>query len=301
MSGSEARIADHALTRVRADAGVGAGTYAWIALRRLTRAALNLLIAAFALFPVLWGLSSSLKPADRIIKYPPQLLPDTPTLEHYVRIFQDDAGFYIMNSVLVSAATVLLTLVLGALGGYALARYQFRGRTVAMMSVIGVMSIPIASLLVPTFTLISVMGLIDTRLALVLLYTAYQLPVAIWMLYGYFSTLPVEMENAARVDGCTPLGALRRVVLPLSKPGLVAVALFVLVFAWNDFVVAVTMTSSPDTRTFPVAIYLYLGFYGREWGPLLAASLVSILPIVAVFIYLQRHFLSGLTGGGVKG
>uniref|UniRef100_UPI003F6E455B carbohydrate ABC transporter permease n=1 Tax=Elioraea sp. TaxID=2185103 RepID=UPI003F6E455B len=238
---------------------------------------------------------------DRIIEFPPQLLPDTPTLEHYVRIFQDDAGFYIMNSVLVSAATVLLTLVLGALGGYALARYEFRGRTVAMMAIIGVMSIPIASLLVPTFTLISVAGLFDTRLALVLLYTAYQLPVAIWMLYGYFSTLPVEMENAARVDGCTPVGALRRVVLPLSKPGLVAVALFVLVFAWNDFVVAVTMTSSQDTRTFPVAIYLYLGFYGREWGPLLAASLVSIVPIVAVFVYLQRYFLSGLTGGGVKG
>jgi multiple sugar transport system permease protein len=272
-----------------------------VAGRRAARTAVNLLIAGFALFPILWGLSSSLKPTDRIIAFPPRLLPEEPTLEHYVRVFQDDAGFYIMNSALVSAATVVLTLVLAALGGYALARHDFRGRSAVMMAIVSVMSIPIASLLVPTFTLISVAGLFDTRLGLVLLYTAYQLPAALWMLYGYFTTLPVELENAARVDGCSPLRTLRKVVLPLSKPGLVAAALFILVFAWNDFVVAVTMTSSQETRTFPVAIYFYLGFYGREWGPLLAASLVSIVPIIAVFVFLQRYFLSGLTGGGVKG
>ena len=272
-----------------------------VAGRRAARAAVNLLIAGFALFPILWGLSSSLKPADRIVAFPPRLLPEAPTLEHYVRVFQDDAAFYILNSVLVSAATVVLTLLLGAMGGYALARHEFRGRAAVMMAVVSVMSIPIASLLVPTFTLISLAGLFDTRLGLVLLYTAYQLPAALWMLYGYFTTLPVELENAARVDGCSPMRTLRRVVLPLSKPGLVAAALFVLVFAWNDFVVAVTMTSSQEVRTFPVAIYFYLGFYGREWGPLLAASLVSILPILAVFVFLQRYFLAGLTGGGVKG
>jgi ABC-type glycerol-3-phosphate transport system permease component len=275
--------------------------HALILRRRVGRGAVNLVIAAFALFPILWGLSSSLKPTERIMEFPPRLIPDDPTLEHYARIFQDDAAYYILNSGLVSAATVVLTLILGAFGGYALARYDFRGRTTAMMVTVAVMSIPIASLLVPTFTLISVLGLFDTRLGLVLLYTAYQLPAAIWMLYGYFMSLPVELENAARVDGCSPTRTLRKVVLPLSKPGLVAAALFILVFAWNDFVVAVTMTSSQEVRTFPVAIYFYLGFYGREWGPLLAASLVSIVPIIAVFVFLQRYFMSGLTGGGVKG
>ena len=269
--------------------------------RRLLRGAVNLLIAIFALFPILWGLSSSLKPTDQIIEFPPRLLPSEPTLEHYIRIFQDGALYYIGNSMLVSAATIALTISLAALGGYALARFDFRGRGAIMMMVIGVMSIPIASLLVPTFTLLSAVGLFDTRLGLVLLYSAYQLPAAMWMLYGYFMSLPVEVENAARVDGCSPLRTLWKVVLPLSKPGLVAAALFVLVFSWNDFVVAVTMTSSQETRTFPVAIYFYLGFYGREWGPLLAASLVSIVPIIAVFVFLQRYFMSGLTGGGVKG
>jgi len=178
---------------------------------------------------------------------------------------------------------------------------EFKGRKILMVFTIGVMSIPIASLLIPTFTLLSVIGLINTHVGLVMLYTAYQLPIVIWMLYGYFLSLPVEVEHAARIDGYTPLGTLRRVVLPLSKPALVAAALFVLVFAWNDFVVAVTMTSSEGVRTFPVAVYFYLGFYGREWGPLLASSVISIIPIIAIFIILQRYFISGLTGGGVKG
>ncbi|UFN47901.1 carbohydrate ABC transporter permease [Roseomonas sp. OT10] len=269
--------------------------------RRLHRLAVNALICAFALFPILWGLSASLKSADRILEFPPQLIPDAPTLQHYVRLFGEGAAYYILNSVLVSALTVLVTLGLGALAAYALARYEFRGRAGLMGATVAIMSIPIASLLVPTFTLLSATGLTDTRTGLVLLYAAYQLPVVVWMLYGYFRSLPVEIENAARLDGCSPLRTLVKVVLPLSKPGLIAAGLFVLVFAWNDFVVAVTMTSTEAVRTFPVAIYFYLGFYGREWGPLLAASMVSIVPILLVFVLLQRHFMSGLTGGGVKG
>jgi ABC-type glycerol-3-phosphate transport system permease component len=121
------------------------------------------------------------------------------------------------------------------------------------------------------------------------------------MLYGYFLSLPREIEQAARIDCYSHLGVLRRVVLPLSRTGLVAAALFVVVFAWNDFVVAVTMTSSEAARTLPVAIYFYLGFYGREWGPLLAASILSIIPIIAAFVFVQRYFMSGMTGGSVKG
>jgi len=275
--------------------------YAAAMRRRAIRTAINAVIALFALLPILWGFFSSLKPADRIVEFPPRLLPETPTLEHYRRIFADQAAYFIANSLAVSAASVLLTLALGAFAGYAIARFRFRGRDGLMMATVAIMSIPIASLLVPTFTLLSAAGLTDTRLGLVLLYAAYQLPVVVWMLYGYFLSLPVEIENAARVDGCSPMRTLWKVVLPLSKPGLIAAGLFVLVFAWNDFVVAVTMTSSEAARTFPVAIYFYLGFYGREWGPLLAASIVSIVPIVAIFVFLQRHFVSGLTGGGVKG
>lgn len=269
--------------------------------RRLGDGAINAVIALLALFPILWGISSSLKPQDRILEFPPRLIPDAPTLEHYARIVRENAGWYALNSVIVSAATVAATLAIGALAGYALARFTFRGRGATMIVTVAIMSIPIASLLVPTFTALSLLGLADTRTGLALLYTAYQLPVVIWMLYGYFLSLPVELEQAARIDGYTPVQTLRKVVIPLSQPALVAAALFVLVFAWNDFVVAVVMTSSEAVRTLPVAIYFYLGFYGREWGPLLAASVLSILPIIAIFVLLQRYFLSGMTGGSVKG
>ncbi len=269
--------------------------------RRLGDGAINAVIVFLALFPILWGISSSLKPQDRILEFPPRLIPDAPTLEHYARIVRENAGWYALNSAIVSAATVAATLTIGALAGYALARFSFRGRTATIVVTVAVMSIPIASLLVPTFTTLSLLGLADTRTGLALLYTAYQLPVVIWMLYGYFLSLPVELEQAARIDGYTPVQTLRKVVIPLSQPALVAAALFVLVFAWNDFVVAVVMTSSEAVRTLPVAIYFYLGFYGREWGPLLAASVLSILPIIAIFVLLQRYFLSGMTGGSVKG
>ncbi len=269
--------------------------------RKLAMFLVNLILAVAALFPILWGLSSSLKPSEQIVEFPPRLLPKDITFEHYLRIVGDNAMFYLFNSAFISVAAVLLALLTGALAGYALARFEFRGRATTMVITVAIMSIPIASLLVPTFTLLSTVGLIDTRLGLILLYTAYQLPIVIWMLYGYFLSLPIEIEQAARIDGYSPFATLRKVVLPLSRPGLVAAALFVLVFAWNDFVVAVTMTSSEQARTLPVAIYFYLGFYGREWGPLLAASIVSIIPIIALFVFLQRYFMSGLTGGGVKG
>ena len=268
---------------------------------RFGNLAINLIIGAVALFPILWGVSSSFKPANQILEYPPRFIPTEPVLEHYVRIFQESAGYYLLNSLIVSAGAVGIALLLGAAGAYALTRFRFWGRSAVLVLMIAIMSIPIDSLLVPTYSMMSMVGLIDTRASLVLLYAAYQLPIVLWMLCGYFESLPVEIENAARIDGYGPLAVLFKIVLPLSKPGLVAAGLFVLVFAWNDFVVALVMTSSEAVRTFPVATYFYLGFYGREWGPLLAASVLAIAPILGIFIFLQRYFLSGLTGGSVKG
>lgn len=206
-----------------------------------------------------------------------------------------------LNSAIVSFFTVALSLTLGALAGYALARFSFRGKALVMFLIVAVMSIPLPSLIVPTFTFLALIGLTNTLLGLVLLYTAYQLPITVWILYAYFRTIPSQLENAAMIDGYTRLQALRKVVLPLSGPGLVAAGLFVVTFAWNDFVVAVAMNSSDEVRTLPVAIYNYLGFFGREWGPLTASAMVSIVPVIVVFIIFQRYFLSGMTGGSVKG
>jgi ABC-type glycerol-3-phosphate transport system permease component len=276
----------------------------WRTRARLRKAidwAITLVILAVALFPILWGLSTSLKPANKILEYPPRFIPSTATLEHYRVLFETGILKYIANSAIVSTFTVILATGLGALAAYALARFEFRGKGLVLFLIVAVMSIPLPSLMVPTFTFLALLNLTNTLTGLLLLYTAYQIPLAVWVMYGYFQTIPTEYENAARIDGYTRMQALWKVVLPLSRPGLIASGLFALTFAWNDFVVAVAMNSSDDARTLPVAIYNYLGFFGREWGPLMASAMVSIVPVILIFVIFQRYFLSGMSGGGVKG
>jgi multiple sugar transport system permease protein len=269
-------------------------------LRQLAHGAITVLIALVALFPILWGLSTSLKPAAELAIFPPTLLPSEPTLEHYALLFRTGIERFVLNSVIVSVASVALCLALGSLAAYAMARIPFRGSAPLLLAVVALMSIPLPSLLVPTFTFLARLGLLDSLTGLTLLYTAYQLPIVVWVLYGYFQTIPIELEQAARVDGYSQFDTLRKIVLPLSGPGLVAAGLFVVTFAWNDFVVAVAMNSSEAVKTLPVAIYGYLGFYGREWGPLTAAAILSTVPVIIIFVVFQRFFLGGMTSGGVK-
>jgi ABC-type glycerol-3-phosphate transport system permease component len=269
-------------------------------MRRVARVAIDLAIAAALLFPLYWGLVTSLKPADRILRFPPEFWPSIATLEHYALLFRTGVERFVLNSAIVAVASVALSLAIGSLAAYALARLPLRGKGALLVGVMALMSIPLPSLIVPTFTFLATIGLNDTLTGLVLLYTAYQLPIVVWVLYGYFLSLPVELEQAAMIDGHSRLAVLRRIVLPLSGPGLVAAGLFVLTFAWNDFVVAVAMTSSESVKTLPLAIYGYLGFYGRDWGPLTAAAMLSVVPVIAVFLFFQRYFLSGMTSGGTK-
>lgn len=269
--------------------------------RRLADVIIGAMVAVLALGPVVWGLSTSFKLPKDLFKFPPQLIPDDPTLSNYARLFKEGIGIPILNSTIITALTILLALTIGSLAGYALARFQFRGKAAVMLIVIIVMSIPLPSLIVPTFTFAANVGLINTRLGLVLFYTAYQLPLAVWILYGFFTTVPQEIEQAAMVDGYSRLQTLRKIVLPLSLPGLIAAGLFVLTFAWNDFIVALVLTNSEAVRTLPVAIYFFLGFFGREWGPLTAAAMISIVPVIAIFVLFQRYFVSGMTTGSMKG
>lgn len=268
--------------------------------RALVSLLINALIVTVALAPILWGLSTSIKPTPAILRYPPQLIPDAPTFEHYVFLFQTGIMRPILNSAIVSVASVVLCLFIGCVSAYALARMNFRGNAILLFGTVALMSIPLPSLLVPTFTLLANVGLTNSLVGLTLLYTAYQLPIVVWIMYGYIQSLPVELEHAAMIDGYSRWQILYKVVLPLSGPGLVASGLFVLTFAWNDFVVAVAMNSAEAVKTLPVAIYGYLGFFGRDWGPLTAAAMVSIIPVIIVFIFFQRFFLSGMTSGGVK-
>lgn len=269
--------------------------------RSVIRTVINVIVILAALFPIYWGLATSFKQRDEMFSLDPTLIPLQPTLDHYVTAINDGILFFAMNSALVSAGTLIISLVLGILAGYALARFEFRGKMVVLVIAVAIMSIPIASLLVPTYTFMGKLGLINSRMGLALLYSAYQVPLTMWIMYGYFNSIPAELENAAMIDGYSRLHAIIRVVVPLSWPGLIVASLFIVTFAWNDFVVALTVTSSEAVRTLPIFIYSYIGFTGREWGPLLAAAMLAMVPVLILFIVFQKYFISGMTGGGVKG
>ena len=272
-----------------------------LSLQRMVALAILIFISMVILGPILWGFSTSLKAPKKILEYPPRFIPDEPTLMHYMTIFKSGIMHYFVNSTLITVSTVIICLSVGSLAGFALSRFRYRGHTATLMLIVLIMSIPLVSLMVPTYTFLAKTGLMNTRIVLILLYAAYQLPMSVWILKSFFDTLPVELEEAAMIDGLTQTQALLRIVMPLSLPGMIAAGLFVLVFSWNDFVIALIMTSSDAVRTLPVGIYNYLGFFGREWGPLMASAMVSIVPIILLFIIFQRYFLSGMSRGAVKG
>lgn len=260
-----------------------------------------LLLSLIIIGPILWGLSTSLKAPNKILAFPPRFIPDEPTLMHYAEIFRTGIHAYLGNSFFISLGTVLTSIFIGSLAGFAISRFRFRWKKSLMFMIVVVMSIPIVSLMVPTYTYLAKSGILNTRLVLILLYSAYQLPISVWILKSFIDTIPVELEEAAMIDGYTRIQSLFKIILPLATPGLIAAGLFILVFSWNDFVVALVMTSSEAVRTLPVGIYFYLGFFGREWGPLMASAMVSIVPIIILFVVFQKYFLSGISKGAVKG
>jgi multiple sugar transport system permease protein len=205
------------------------------------------------------------------------------------------------NSTVVTALTVMVCLVTGVSGAYSLSRYRFRGRGQILLFYLVVRMFPAVLLLLPIFIALRVLGLFDTHLGLALAYTAFLLPVCIWMLKGFFDSIPPELEDAARIDGCTRAGAIVRVVLPLARPGVAATAVLVAISAWNEFLFALMLTTSQGVRTWPVGLQLMVGEYQLPWGLLTAGGIISIAPILVFFALVQRSLVRGLTLGAVKG
>jgi multiple sugar transport system permease protein len=256
----------------------------------------------FAVFPILWTLLTSLKANTDIVTSQIQYIPLRPTLENYSTLWAQ-AGFPTMflNSTVVTLLTVVVCLAVGITGAYSLSRYRFRGRGQILLFYLVVRMFPAVLLLLPIFIALRVMGLYDTHAGLALAYTAFLLPVCIWMLKGFFDSIPPELEDAARIDGCTRAGAIVRVVLPLARPGVAATAVLVAISAWNEFLFALMLTTSQGVRTWPVGLQLMVGEYQLPWGLLTAGGIISIAPILVFFALVQRALVRGLTLGAVKG
>ncbi|NAZ35892.1 carbohydrate ABC transporter permease [Rubellimicrobium sp. CFH 75288] len=271
-------------------------------------AAWRLLLGAGIVFFVLliglpfwWVVTGSFKVPQEIIARTPTFIPRSFTLQHYDLLLSASAyGTYLLNSLLVAAASTLLTLLLAVPAAYAFFRIEFRGRATLYRLILLAYAFPSIVVLVPLFATFARLGLVDTRLALVLVNTAFALPFAIWMLRAFFAQIPPEIEEAARLDGGPPLVVLWRILLPLIAPGLGAVAIFAFVSAWTEYVFASVLILTDALRTLPVGFAGIIGQYQVNWGLLLAGATLAILPVVALFALIGRWFVTGLTEGAVK-
>lgn len=259
-------------------------------------------IVAFCIFPLLWTLLTSLKLEEDIVTSTLQYLPRRITFDNYVTLWQQ-SGFptLVANSVVVTATTGLICLTVGTLAAYAFSRYRFRGRSKLLVFYLVIRMFPVVLMIIPLFVMMRNLGLLDSRFGLALCYTTFLLPLCIWMLKGFFDAIPPELEEAARIDGCTRIGALARVVLPLARSGLITTAVFVAIVAWNEFLFALMMTTSQGSRTWPVGLQLMVGEFQLPWGPLSAGGIISIVPIILFFALVQQSLIRGLTAGAVKG
>lgn len=258
--------------------------------------------ALIALFPVLWGLGTALKTDGEVNSFPPTLIPSEVSFDNFTSVlFQSGFPKYMFNSILVTVICILVATAVAAHAAYAVTNFRIKHRNQIMFFILMTSMIPPVVMLVPLYMLSVKLGLYDTRFLLILVYTAWRVPVLTWILRGFFEKLPKEIIEAGTLDGCSKPMIFYRLILPISKPGVVASALLSAVYVWNDFLVSSTFTSKDSLRMLSVGLYNYISQYGIQWGKLMAAVMISIIPMVILFVLLQRHFVEGMAAGAVKG
>jgi multiple sugar transport system permease protein len=264
--------------------------------------AIVIAVLIFALFPLAWTFITSLKPEQDIITADFHYLPQHVTFDNYVAIW-NRSGFttLITNSAIVTAITLVICMTLGSLAAYSLSRYHFRGRSVIMLFYLVIRMFPVVLLIIPLFIIMRDLKLLDSRFGLALAYSTFLLPLCVWMMKGFFDAIPVDLEDSARIDGCTRLGALFRIALPLARSGLIATAVFIGIGSWNEFLFALMLTTSQGSRTWPVGLQLMIGEFQLAWGTFSAGGIISIIPIVIFFAFVQRSLVRGITAGAMKG
>jgi ABC-type glycerol-3-phosphate transport system permease component len=252
--------------------------------------------------PFLWMISTSLKEPAEVVLREPTIIPRTFAVQNYVDAFnRGNFGRYFVNSVVVSLAVTLISLIIATLSGYAFARYDLRGGKAILLGILATQMFPAILLAIPLYILIRNLGLLNSLLGLILVYTSFALPFCVWMLRNYFLTIPKELEESAMVDGATRLRALRSVVLPVAMPGIAATGIFSFILSWNEFLYANTFISSADRRTLPVGLQSLIGEFTTDWGLLMAGAVITTMPIVVIFFFVQRRLTQGLAAGAVKG
>jgi multiple sugar transport system permease protein len=283
--------------------GAGARRAPAISTRRIATYALLLILAALVVCPFLWMLIGSFRPTYEQMRQQGQSLwIDHPTTENYARLFREyDFARYFLNSTFVAGATAIFATSIAAFAGYSLARFRFPGRGLVGFLILTTQMLPTVAIIIPLFLWFKQFRLIDTYWALLIAYNAFAIPFSTWMLRGFFAGIPPELEEAAQIDGAGQLGAFLQVVLPLSAPGLLATAIFSFILAWQEFLFAVTFTSSDQMRTLTVGIAAMRGKDVIDWGLLNSGVVVTTIPLAILFVLIQRYLVQGLTAGAIKG
>jgi ABC-type glycerol-3-phosphate transport system permease component len=280
------------------------GTTTRLVVRRVPWSALvAALILFFVLAPFYWVLNIALTREESAFTHGIYYLPTDFTIANFFGIFEAVAfGRAFLNSVIVAVSVTALAIALSITAAYAFARYNFRGRRLLIVSLLLVYMLPSILLLVPMMVIFRTLGILNTYPALILAESTHAVPFTVWLLTNYFASLPRELEEAAQVDGCDRLGALLRIALPLAMPGVVAAALFVFIASWNNFLFAFMFTSGEHVRTLPVLLRMFaMGESSVQWGKIMAAAVLTTLPVAAAFLFFQRYLIRGLAAGAVKG
>ncbi len=255
-----------------------------------------------AVFPAVWMLSTSIKPTTELYDTPPEIIPDAPTFQNYVNVLSESQMYTaFFNSVIVTAVVVFFTLLISVLAGYGLARHKFKGSGFIRVAMLFGQMVPAVVLIIPLYFLFSKLGILNTLPALFIADMALSIPMGVVMLSSFFDGVPKEMVEAARIDGTTELGALFRVVLPIAKPGLISVAIYTFIHAWEEFLFALNLTTSSNMRTLPLAISTFAGEFSVDWGATMSAAAIVALPVLAIFLLCNKYFIQGLADGSVKG
>jgi ABC-type glycerol-3-phosphate transport system permease component len=271
----------------------------WLA--NLTTYTVAIALCALIGFPLLWMIISSLKPAAQLFVSPPQLLPTATTLQWYRNIAQSDAPTYFLNSLIIGAATTLICLVLGTLSAYAITRFEFPGKNVFLLGALAGYVFPAIVLFVPIYLIIGALGLIDTLAGVVICHTILTFPFALWMLRSFFAAIPREIDESAWVDGASFLRTFLTIILPLALPGIFSVGVFVFVLSWNEYLFASVLITSGAHKTIPLGIAEFITSFDVRWGEIMAMGTLATVPVVVLFMAVQRYFLRGVIAGAVKG
>jgi multiple sugar transport system permease protein len=255
----------------------------------------------FSLFPFLWTFITSIKPKKELFSENITYIVKNPTLENYIELFKS-TNFVVNlgNSFLVAFITAIVSLFVSLLAAYAFSRYDFKGKYVFLVAFLTINMFPPVLLLIPLYSIMRTLHILYTPYALIIAYSTFTIPFSVWLLTGYLNDLPLSLEEAAMVDGCSRRQAFLRIILPLTTPGIIATGIYIFITAWNEFIFAVMFTNK-NTATIPVALQAFIGQFDIQWGLLTAGGVITTIPVVILFMIIQKKLVEGLTAGAVKG